>query len=211
MTEPTPDQMEAFNRLIRDRGDQITTSILRGGSPVFPVGPIDFDPPLHETTTFNLAETSKWGDVPDLGVDMLREMSDMLAKAAPPPLPEFRVVPADRQCRTPLDVPAGTRRTSPRPPPKARGRRGTRKAWKRRNPPRTVQVFTYREPVDVLVIVGSARQPFGNYWPEGRDFLAINARYQPPPPDLWIVTPLQKERIDRALREHDETIGTKHL
>jgi hypothetical protein len=202
-SEPTAEQMAAFNRLMRDRIDKITTALIFSGPGLLPTVPIDVGRPEIDRQTINVADFSRWGDGPDstLGVDMLREMADMLAKAAPPPLPEFNVVPADRQCRTARDVPAGTRRTSPRPPAKAKGRRGTRKAWKRRHPPRTVQMFTYREPVDVLVLAGSAREPWGDYWPGDDSGMSVKVRYRPPPPDLWIVTPLQMETINRKLAE----------
>ena len=60
------------------------------------------------------------------------------------------VVDAQDQRRTPRDVRGVWVR--PRCPSKAAGRRGTRRAWKRRNAPHYVML--YREPADVLVIHG---------------------------------------------------------
>lgn len=61
---------------------------------------------------------------------------------------EFVVVSAQKQARTPRDVPIGWVR--PKVPSKAAGRLGTRKAWKRAHPPH--MRFAYREPTDVLVV-----------------------------------------------------------
>lgn len=60
----------------------------------------------------------------------------------------IRIVDAQTQGRTPKDVRGHWVR--PRPPSKLRGRRGTRRAWKRKNAPHFVMY--YREPTDVLVI-----------------------------------------------------------
>lgn len=60
------------------------------------------------------------------------------------------IVDAQKQARTPRDVRGPWVR--PKVPSKAAGRRGTRRAWKRRNAPH--YVWFYREPDDVLVIHG---------------------------------------------------------
>jgi hypothetical protein len=62
----------------------------------------------------------------------------------------FHLVDAQDQRRTPRDVKGPWVR--PVAPSKRRGRRGTRRAWKRANPPH--RVWFYREPTDVLVIEG---------------------------------------------------------
>lgn len=59
-----------------------------------------------------------------------------------------RVIDAQNQQRTARDVQGPWVR--PKVPAKRQGRRGTRRAWKRRNPPHFVML--YREPEDVLVI-----------------------------------------------------------
>ena len=59
-----------------------------------------------------------------------------------------RVVGAQDQRRTVCDVRGPWVR--PKVPAKRQGRRGTRRAWKRRNAPHFVMLF--REPDDVLVI-----------------------------------------------------------
>lgn len=61
---------------------------------------------------------------------------------------ELRIVDAQQQRRTARDVRGPWVR--PRVPSKAAGRRGTRRAWKRRNAPH--YVWCYREPEDVLVL-----------------------------------------------------------
>lgn len=55
---------------------------------------------------------------------------------------------AQQQRRTPRDVKGPWVR--PRVPSKRAGRRGTRRAWKRRNPPH--QVWYFREPDDLVVM-----------------------------------------------------------
>ena len=55
-------------------------------------------------------------------------------------------VSADKQKRTPCDVPL--RWVRPRVPSKLNGRKGTRRGWKRKNPPH--MIFTYREPQSTL-------------------------------------------------------------
>jgi hypothetical protein len=61
-----------------------------------------------------------------------------------------RIVDAQQQRRTARDVRGPWVR--PKVPSKARGRRGTRRAWKRKNPPH--YVMFYREPDDVLIASG---------------------------------------------------------
>lgn len=58
---------------------------------------------------------------------------------------------AQQQARTACDVPGPWVR--PRTPSKRRGRKGTRRAWKRRHPPH--RTYFYREPTDVLVFQGT--------------------------------------------------------
>lgn len=59
-----------------------------------------------------------------------------------------QIVDAQKQARTTRDVRGP--RVRPKVPSKAAGRRGTRRAWKRKNAPH--YVMFYREPDDVLVI-----------------------------------------------------------
>lgn len=59
-----------------------------------------------------------------------------------------RVVDAQSQRRTACDVRGPWVR--PRVPSKSAGRKGTRRAWKRKNAPHYIML--YREPSDVLVI-----------------------------------------------------------
>jgi hypothetical protein len=61
-----------------------------------------------------------------------------------------RIVDAQDQMRTARDVRGPWVR--PKVPSKVAGRRGTRRAWKRRNAPHYIML--YREPCDVLVIGG---------------------------------------------------------
>lgn len=63
---------------------------------------------------------------------------------------QVRIVDAQHQRRTERDVKGPWVR--PKVPNKRVGRWGTRRMWKRRNPPR--HVMLYREPTDVLVIHG---------------------------------------------------------
>ena len=56
------------------------------------------------------------------------------------------VIDAQRQARTSCDVPIGWQR--PKVPAKSKGRKGTRRAWKRAHPPH--MAFAYREPTDML-------------------------------------------------------------
>ena len=58
---------------------------------------------------------------------------------------------AQQQMRTARDVCGPWVR--PKVPNKGKGRWGTRRMWKRRNPPH--HVMLYREPSDVLVLMGS--------------------------------------------------------
>lgn len=58
---------------------------------------------------------------------------------------------AQQQARTARDVKGPWVR--PKVPNKAKGRKGTRRIWKRRNAPH--YIFYYREPSDVLVLAGS--------------------------------------------------------
>lgn len=69
-----------------------------------------------------------------------------------PPLGAMKVIVVDaqKQARTPRDVKVTWVR--PKVPPKRKGRWGTRKVWKRRNPPHWL--LAYREPDDVLVVHG---------------------------------------------------------
>lgn len=62
----------------------------------------------------------------------------------------IRIVDAQDQRRTACDVRGPWVR--PKVPSKRDGRRGTRRAWKRANPPH--YVYLYREPTDVLVLHG---------------------------------------------------------
>lgn len=55
---------------------------------------------------------------------------------------------AYEQKRTPQDVPGAWVR--PKVPSKRDGRRGTRRAWKRKNAPH--RCWLYREPADVLIV-----------------------------------------------------------
>ncbi len=129
--------------------------------------------------------TNNFANQPPLTLERMQEMVAGLPKPRPP-TPEFNVVPADRQCRTACDVPLAWVR--PRVPSKRAGRRGTRRAWKRRHPPH--QTYTWREPTDVIVLSGRARMVFPDRGP--------------PPPDLWLVTPSQMDAINRAIAEHNE-------
>lgn len=61
---------------------------------------------------------------------------------------QILIVDAQRQGRTERDVKGPWIR--PRVPSKLDGRKGTRRAWKRRNAPH--YVMCYREPTDVLVL-----------------------------------------------------------
>lgn len=61
---------------------------------------------------------------------------------------KISVVDAQTQARTPRDVEGPWVR--PRCMSKRSGRRGTRRGWKRKNPPH--RVWLYREPTDVLII-----------------------------------------------------------
>jgi hypothetical protein len=61
---------------------------------------------------------------------------------------EIRVIDAQKQARTARDVKGPWVR--PKVPSKLAGRKGTRKGWKRRNPPH--HIMLYREPDDVLVL-----------------------------------------------------------
>lgn len=60
---------------------------------------------------------------------------------------DFIVKTAQEQMRTPRDVMGPWVR--PRCPSKRAGRKGTRRGWKRKNPPHRVWLF--REPTDVLM------------------------------------------------------------
>ncbi len=64
----------------------------------------------------------------------------------------FLVKDAQQQRRTPRDVKGPWVR--PKVPPKRHGRRGTRRAWKRKHPPH--RVWLYREPTDILMLDGIA-------------------------------------------------------
>lgn len=59
---------------------------------------------------------------------------------------------AQEQRRTARDVKGPWER--PKVPSKRRGRKGTRRAWKRSHPPH--HIMLYREPDDVLVLAGQA-------------------------------------------------------
>lgn len=63
---------------------------------------------------------------------------------------DIRIVDAQRQARTTRDVRGPWIR--PKVPNKTKGRRGTRRIWKRRNAPH--YIYYYREPTDVLVLAG---------------------------------------------------------
>jgi hypothetical protein len=60
------------------------------------------------------------------------------------------IVDAQQQRRTPRDVRGPWVR--PKVPSKARGRKGTRRQFKRKHPP--CFIWLYREPTDVLVLHG---------------------------------------------------------
>ena len=64
---------------------------------------------------------------------------------------QVMVVGTQKQARTERDVRGPWVR--PKVPSKRAGRKGTRRAWKRRNTPHYVML--YREPTDVLVIGGT--------------------------------------------------------
>lgn len=64
---------------------------------------------------------------------------------------QVQIVDAQEQRRTIRDVRGPWMR--PKVPNKRAGRNGTRRFWKRRNPPHFVML--YREPTDVLVIANS--------------------------------------------------------
>jgi hypothetical protein len=61
-----------------------------------------------------------------------------------------QIVDAQQQRRTPRDVRGPWVR--PKVPSKARGRKGTRRQFKRKNPP--CFIWLYREPTDVLALHG---------------------------------------------------------
>lgn len=61
-----------------------------------------------------------------------------------------RIVDAQKQARTERDVRGAWVR--PKVPSKTRGRKGTRRAWKRKHSPH--YLMHYREPTDVLVFAG---------------------------------------------------------
>lgn len=61
-----------------------------------------------------------------------------------------RIIDAQQQARTPRDVRGP--RVRPKVPSKIVGRKGTRRAFKRANPPHFIML--YREPPDVLVLAG---------------------------------------------------------
>jgi hypothetical protein len=63
---------------------------------------------------------------------------------------DVQIVDAQMQRRTPRDVRGPWLR--PKLPSRITGRKGTRRGWKRANPPHYVMM--YREPDDVLVIYG---------------------------------------------------------
>lgn len=63
---------------------------------------------------------------------------------------DITLVSAQHQQRTPRDVPVGWVR--PRCPAKLKGRKGTRKGWKRQRAHWPHMEFAYREPTDVLMI-----------------------------------------------------------
>ena len=60
---------------------------------------------------------------------------------------DVHVIDAQKQARTPLEKGPWVR---PKVPSKRRGRKGTRRAWKRKHPPH--QVWRYSEPLDVLIV-----------------------------------------------------------
>jgi hypothetical protein len=63
---------------------------------------------------------------------------------------QVRILDAQKQARTACDVQGPWVR--PKVPSKRTGRKGTRRMWKRANPPH--HVMFYREPTDVLVLQG---------------------------------------------------------
>jgi hypothetical protein len=63
---------------------------------------------------------------------------------------QVRIMSAQKQRRTVRDVRIMWLR--PKVPSKRVGRKGTRRDWKRRNPPQWL--YGYREPEDVLILAG---------------------------------------------------------
>ncbi len=87
---------------------------------------------------------------------------------------EVRVLTAEQQRRTPRDVRGPWVR--PKCRSKAKGRKGTRRGWKRLNPPHLL--WFYREPDDVLQFTDPlTRRP------------------------IFIVTPRQKDALMRATKD----------
>lgn len=81
----------------------------------------------------------------------LYHMLDIFESAPPaPPQLRFIIQDAQQQRRTIRDV--KLYRVRPKCPSKAKGRRGTRRNWKRRNPPHWV--YGYREPDNVIQFNG---------------------------------------------------------
>lgn len=83
------------------------------------------------------------------------------------------VVDAQKQARTPRDVRVAWVR--PKVPPKSK-RKGTRKGWKRRNPPHWL--LAYREPTNVLVLDG------GTIIATQRQYDTLKNAVPPPPATL---------------------------
>lgn len=110
----------------------------------------------------------------------IRTAMELMPKAAPPI--QFQVRTAAEQMRTACNVPLAWVR--PKVPSKAKGRRGTRRAWKRKHPPH--MTFTYAEPDDILVF--SARAMAGK--PE--DWLWPTA-------DVCLVTPAQMAALETKM------------
>lgn len=59
---------------------------------------------------------------------------------------------AQEQMRTPRDVPGPMKWVRPRCPSKLKGRKGTRRGWKRQHSPGWAQTWLYREPEDVVIL-----------------------------------------------------------
>lgn len=119
--------------------------------------------------------------------DVIQYMKRLSAMMTPRGI-EVQILTAAEQRRTACDVPAGWVR--PRVPSKAAGRKGTRKAWKRRRSNWPHMTFTYREPNNMLLISSGART-LG--WDRAEK------------PDLLIVTPEQAKAVEKAMVE--ETRG----
>jgi hypothetical protein len=110
----------------------------------------------------------------------IRTAMTLMPKSGPPI--QFQVRTAAEQMRTACNVPLAWVR--PKVPAKRQGRRGTRRAWKRKHPPH--MTFTYAEPDDILVM--SARAMAGT----AEDWLWPTA-------DVCLVTPAQMAALETKM------------